>query len=55
MAKASGIIAPPTKPWIDRNTTIDGRSQATPQARLVTVKSAAEATNTQRVESACAR
>ena len=55
VANASGIIAPPTKPWMARNTTIDGRSQAAPHARLVTVKAAAEATNTQRVDKACAR
>ena len=52
---ASGIIAPPTKPWIARNIIIDGRSQAAPQNRLVRVNNAAEATNTQRVESAWAR
>ncbi len=53
--KASGIIAPPTKPWMARNTIIEGRSHAAPQNRLVTVNRAAEPTNTHRVDSACAR
>ena len=53
--KASGIIAPPTKPWMARNTIIEGRSHAAPHNRLVKVNSPADATNTQRVESAWAR
>ncbi len=45
-----GIIEPPRKPCSARNTIMLLMSHATPHSRLVTVKPAAEAANSQRVD-----
>ncbi len=51
VANTVGIMAPPRNPWSRRKTIIDGRFQAKAQARLITVKPTAEATNRTRVDS----
>ncbi len=52
VAKTSGTIAPPTKPWMARKTIIDSMSHASPHSALASVNKKAEATNNQRVDSA---
>jgi hypothetical protein len=48
-------MAPPTKPWTIRNSTIDWMSQAAPQSALAMVNRPADRANSQRVDSAWAR
>jgi hypothetical protein len=43
-AEVVGIMPPPRKPWMIRNTIIDGRLQANAQARLASAKPSAEIT-----------
>ncbi len=45
-----GIMEAPSKPWSARNTIMLSMFQARPQSMLVTVKPAAEAVKSQRVE-----
>lgn len=55
MANTVGIIAPPTKPCTARNRIIDSMLHAMPQRMLAMVNNPADAANSHRVDSACAR
>jgi hypothetical protein len=55
VANTVGTMAPPTNPWMARKKIIELMSHARPHIRLERVKSAAEAVNSHRVESACDR
>ena len=55
VANTVGTIAPPTKPWITRNSVIEWMSQAIPHSALARVNSPADSAYSQRVDSACAR
>src|SRR4029077_9768346 len=50
VVKTMGIIEPPKNPWSARKTIIDGMPRAEPQSKLLTVKPAAEAAKSHRVD-----
>ena len=55
VAKTVGTMAPPTKPWITRNSTMELMSPAAPHRALATVNNPADRANSHRVDRAWAR